>query len=85
MIQELSVRPMPKNQNARYAFFALLGAATVTVIVSYFLSSYKGVIQLASLLLLVAAVLVYTRYVGSTYYYEVAFAGETPILLERRF
>ena len=81
MIQELSVRPIPKNQNARYAFFGLLGAAAVTVIVSYFLSSYKGVIQLAALLLLVGAVLVYTRYVGCTYYYEVTYAGETPIFL----
>ena len=81
MIQELSVRPIPKNQNARYVFFALLGAAAVTVLVSYFLSSYKGVIQLASLILLAAAVLIYTRYIGCSYFYEVAFANETPIFI----
>ena len=82
MIREFSVRPVPKNQNARRAFFLVLGAAVAAVAISYFLPSYKGIVQLAALVLLVVAVLIYTRYVGSSYYYEVTHDVEgTPIFL----
>lgn len=82
MIREFSVRPVPKNQNARTLFFALLGSAAVAVVASYFLSSYKGIVQLGALILLVAAVTIYTRYVGAFYTYEVATDGEgTPVFV----
>ena len=86
MIREFSVRPKPKNQNARHLFFVLLGSAAATVILSYFLSSYKGIVQLGSLILLVAAVLIYTRYIGAVYSYEVTFdSDETPIFVVCQF
>ena len=82
MIREFAVRPMPKNKKARTLFFVLLGAAAATVIASYFLTSYKGIVQLGSLILLVAAVMIYTRYLGSVYSYEVTFdSDETPIFV----
>ena len=82
MIREFSVRPVPKNQNGRTVFFALLGAACASVAVSYFVSLYKGIIQLAALILLVAASFVYTRFVGCVYYYETAVDSEgTPIFV----
>lgn len=82
MIREFAVRPVPKNQNARRVFFILLGAAAAAVAVSYFLTSYKGIIQLAALILLVVSVLIYSRYLGSSYSYEVTHDSEgTPIFL----
>ncbi len=82
MISEFSVRPVAKNNGARNLFFALLGAAAASVAVSYFSPLYKGIIQLLSLLLLVGAVMIYTRYVGAFYLYEVAFdSEETPIFI----
>ncbi len=82
MIREFAVRPVPKNQNARKVFFLLLGAAAATVALSYFLSAYKGIVQLVALIFLVISVLIYTRYVGSSYSYEVAHDSEgTPIFL----
>lgn len=82
MISEFSVRPVPKNKNARTLFFVLLGAAFASVALSYFAPFYKGVIQLASLILLVGAVMIYTRYIGAYYCYEVAFdSSSAPIFL----
>lgn len=82
MIQEFAVRPVPKNQNARRIFFILLGAAAAAVAVSYFLTLYEGIIQLVALILLVVSVLIYSRYLGSSYSYEVTHDSEgTPIFL----
>lgn len=82
MIREFAVRPVPKNKNARTLFFVLLGGAAVGMIVSYFMNSYKGIVQLLALILLVAAVTVYTRYIGSVYSYEVSFDSDgTPIFV----
>lgn len=86
MIREFSVRPVPKNQNARSLFFTLLGAAAASVAASYFLNAYKGLVQLAALILLVAAVMIYTRYVGSSYSYEISHDSEgTPIFVVTQF
>lgn len=86
MIQEFAVRPVPKNQNARMLFFAFLGGAAATIAVSYFISAYKGIVQLASLILLVAAVTVYTRYLSAVYSYEVTYDSDrTPIFVVCRF
>ena len=82
MIREFAVRPTPKNQNARTLFFGLLGAAAIAIAASYILTSYKGIVQLGGLILLVAAVMIYTRYVGSVYSYEVATDSEgAPIFI----
>ena len=82
MIREFAVRPVPKNKNARTLFFVLLGGAAVGMIASYFMNSYKGIVQLLALILLVAAVTVYTRYIGSVYSYEVSFDSDgTPIFV----
>lgn len=86
MIREFSVRPMPKNKNARTLFFILLAAAVATVAVSYFLTLYKGIVQLVALILLVFAVMVYTRYLGAVYSYEVTHDSDTtPIFVVCRF
>ena len=86
MIREFSVRPVPKNKNARILFFSILGSAAAAVILAYFLESYKGIVQLGALILLVAAVLVYTRYIGAVYSYEVTFdSDETPIFVVCQF
>ena len=82
MISEISLRPVAKNKNARMLFFVLLGAAAASVAVSYLVNAYKGIIQLGSLILLVAAVMVYTRYIGAAYLYEVTFDTEgTPVFV----
>ena len=82
MMQEFSVRPVPKNQNARRLFFILLGSAAALVAVSYLMSSYRGIVQLFALILLVASVMIYARYIGSYYTYDLTVDSDgTPIFV----
>lgn len=85
MINEFSARAKSSNNNARVAFFTLLGAS-VLIFVAYFISpSYKGIIGLVGIALITAAVLIYTKYVSCEYYYDIAkdYDG-TPVFVVRQ-
>ena len=71
MINEYSVHIKPKNSNAKVLFGVLLAAALVLMIISKIIDLYNGVLALVGLIFLTAAVLVYTRYIGASYYYDI--------------
>lgn len=71
MIREITVCPVAQNKRAYHIFFALLVAAAAIFGVSMAVERLRGVIQLCALLMLVPAILVYTRYIGVRYVYEI--------------
>lgn len=71
MIQGITVHPKPQNRNAWYLCFACVGLAAVCLIVAGFLVRYRGVIQLTAVFFLVTAILLYVRYIGAHYAYEI--------------
>ena len=85
MIGEFSARAKSSNNNARVAFFVLLAASTLTF-VAYFISpSYKGIIGLFGIVLITAAVLIFTKYVSCEYYYDVTRDSDgTPVFVVRQ-
>lgn len=85
MISELSARANPSNNKARYAFYILLGLAAALTAVYMAVPLYKGIIGLAVIGVIVAAVLIYTKYIGSVYFYDITFdhLGE-PLLVVRQ-
>lgn len=85
MITEFSTRAKSSNNNARIAFFLLLGAS-VAVFAAYFISPlYKGIIGLVGIALITAAVLIYTKYVSCEYYYDVTHDSDgTPVFVVRQ-
>ena len=76
MINECSVHAKPKNNNAKILFGVLLAAALVLMIVSRIIDLYKGVLALCGIVFLTASVLVYTRYIGASYYYDITSDSE---------
>ena len=85
MITEFSAKVKNANNNARVAFFALLAAGASTVVTYMSIPVYKGLVGLVAVALLTAAVLIYTRYMAPTYYYDITHDSEnTPIFVVRQ-
>ena len=73
MITELSVSPRAANKSASMVFAALLTSAAISTVLYLSAERFRGVIGLLSLILITAAILVYTRYISVKYYYDVTF------------
>lgn len=71
MIHDLTVRVKPQNKNAHTLCIALLALAAAGFVTSFLVSLYCGIIQLFAAVLIVAALTVYSRYLGSKYSYEI--------------
>lgn len=81
-IFEFTFRPIPKKGKAITVFFGALIIAAALVIASVISLKYKGLISLAAVAFMCAALYVYSRYLGGEYAYVVAYGGEDePLLL----
>ena len=85
MINEFSVSPRPSNNKARHTFFIfLILAATAAAVYISPIQRFKGVIGTVCLVLIVAAIYVYNRYMAMKYYYDVMIdASGTPLFIIR--
>ena len=85
MINEFSARVKSSNNNARVAFITLLALCGATVVAYSAIPLYKGLVGLVAIAFLTAAILIYTRYMAPTYYYDVTHDYEgTPIFVVRQ-
>ena len=85
MIREHSVHVRSKNNNAKITFGVLLILAGALILTSMIVELYRGVISLAGIVFLTAAVLVHTKYIGAEYYYDVTFdSSGYPLLVVRQ-
>lgn len=71
MIKEHTVHVKSKNSNAKILFGVLAAISAVLIVTSMVMQLYKGVLGLVGIIFLTAAVLVYTKYLGAEYYYDV--------------
>ena len=76
MIKEFSIHAKPTNNKARGIFSVLFFASFAVLIVSTVIPLYRGVVGLLGMALLVGAITMYTKYLSSTYYYEIVFDTE---------
>ena len=73
MIRELSANIKSTNKNATVAFYALLGASAAIFVLYFLIDRYKGIVGLIGIVFITMAVLIYTKYIGAEYYYDVTF------------
>ena len=84
MIAELSVRPKSKNNYARGLFMCLLATALGVFILYLNAQRYRGLIGLAVICLVTAAVFIYTKYICVSYVYDITRDSEgSPIFVVR--
>jgi hypothetical protein len=85
MIKEFSVHAKPRNNNAKIMFLILILIAGVGLVGSFFLEHYRGVVGVFALMILVTAILIYTKYISAVFYYDITFDyEETPIFVVRQ-
>ena len=71
MITEISSKIKSSNKNAIIAFWSLSAFAVAVFAVYFIVDRYKGILGLLGIVLITMAVLIYTKYVGAEYYYDV--------------
>lgn len=84
MINEFSVKAKSTNKKALYAFIIILVSSIVIFAVSFVIDKYSGIVGNVGLITLAVSVLIYTKYVSPTYYYDVMTEeGGSPSLVIR--
>ncbi len=85
MIKDFYAHVKPSNNNAKNLFVGLLGAAAMIMVTYFLVDSYKGIIGLFAVGAITAAVLVYTKYIGVEYYYDITFdSAGAPVFVVRQ-
>lgn len=85
MINEFSVHPKPTNNKAKIVFFITVIAGLAVSTVSCFLPIYKGLVGMVGLLLIVTALLFYTKYIAIEFYYDIVKDDDgLPLLVVRQ-
>ena len=85
MIKDFSVTPRPKNKNAIIMMSAFFVLTAISLIISIFITRYKGVVGMITLLSLTTAILIFTKYVSVTFHYDILAEGmEEPLFVVRQ-
>lgn len=85
MISEISVKTKPSNNKARALFIILVAGAFLLIMLSTFISSYKGIVSALGVILLSLGIVIYNKYILPVYYYDITFDyNSVPILVVRQ-
>ncbi len=85
MIKEFSAKSKPSNNKARVLFVVCMSASFALIMLSTFLSLYRGVFSLLGVGFFAVALVLYAKYVSPIYYYDITFDSEnTPIFVVRQ-
>ena len=85
MIREFSVKTKPTNRKAHMLFAGLTSMAMAAILASMLIPIYRGVVSLVGVGLFTAAIVIYTRYVGAVYYYDITYDYEgLPLFVVRQ-
>lgn len=85
MVREFSVKLKSGNNKARVAFIICMSSAFLFVMLSTVIPLYKGMVSLLGMVLLIGALVLYTKYISPIYYYDIMIdSGNTPLLVVRQ-
>ncbi len=85
MFSEFSTKVKPKNNNAKIVFLITFLLSVVAFVTYFLMEQYRGFAGLFGFLLLVSAILFYTKYIAVDFYYDLTKDSEgTPIFVVRQ-
>lgn len=83
MINEMSVKPKAQNKNSLYLFIAVAIGAAASAVWYMLADEFKGVVGLLTMILIIAGIYIYTRFIAAEYYYDVAVLDDVPTFIVR--
>ena len=85
IMKDYSMTPKPKNKNSVILMCSFFAVALISLVVTVFISKYRGVVGMITLASLITAILVYTKYVAVTFHYDIVSEGYTePLFVVRQ-
>lgn len=84
MINEFSAHARPTHNKGKIAFLIAISAAAVLVVFSLRAENYSGLIGLAAIIFLTAALFIFTKYVAVEYYYDITVSDGEPLFVVRQ-
>lgn len=85
MIREFSVKPKPTNNKARATFVVCTACSFALITLSTFVPLYKGLVSLTGVVLLSFALMLYSKYIAPSYFYDITFDSEgVPLFVVRQ-
>ena len=86
MIKEFTIHAEPTNKISTTAFTVTFLSSFAILTLSTFLEHYRGIVQLFGMGLLVASLLIFTKYISPKYFYEIVFDSEgTPLFVVNQY
>lgn len=76
MIKELSFCPRPKNNYAKIIFLVTILVSATAFVTSFITDKYRGILGMFALMMLVTAIIFYTKYISPVFYYDITVDSE---------
>ena len=85
MINELSVRPKPRNNNAKIAFLIAILVSGAGFVTYFVMDKYRSIVGMFAFMMLVTAILFYTKYISPVFCYDLTNDSEdNPLFVVRQ-
>ena len=84
-MKELSYRATPRNKNAIIAFLISFLLSALGFVAYSLVDRYRGIVGLVAMMLLVTAILFYTKYISPVFFYDLYLDGsDNSVFIVRR-
>ena len=83
MISEFSLRPKAQNEKSVYFFIGFCVGAVAGTVAYILVDTRRGLVGLAAMIFIIAAIYMYTRYMAAEYIYDVTVLNDTPMFIVR--
>ena len=85
MIKDFSAHPKPQNNNSKIVMWIFYALGAIAAVTSVMLETYRGVAGLVALAFISTGILMFTKYVSVSFYYDiVAEDVDTPMFIVRQ-
>lgn len=83
MISEFSLKPSAQSKKALYLFIGIAVGAVAAAVWYMLADEFKGVVGFLTMILIIAGIYIYTRFLAAEYYYDITVLNDIPTFIVR--